>query len=148
MVSTEEKRKKILEFLSKKFQEDPSHYVFQKDVVDGSGLEYNDVKGECRMMDEEELIKKSLIPDYGIAYIIKSKGIEELNTTYNPEYKKKIDEEMKNQLSQQIEERKKKEKIDQDVVDSTKKQAKWQKYGVIAAIVIGFVALVIAIFKP
>ena len=126
--------KKILDYMHEQFKEEPRHTIMAEDLVRSLDLEINVARGYLQRLKDTELIDTPYRERD--MYAITDLGIRNLETIYNPDYMKQVAKE--HTLKRDKEE---------NVIKREESNITLQKIGIISAIVLGALALIVAILK-
>ena len=126
--------KKILTYFKQEYDKEPRYAPMVGKISEVTGLSEARVNGLVERMKQLDWLENPY--QERDMYRITDLGIKQLETIYDPEYMKEV-------ANRHFEERKKEEqKINREI-----KNLKLNTVGIIAAIIIGSVALIIAILK-
>ena len=124
--------KKILDYMHEQFKEEPRHAIMAEDLVKSLDLEVNIARGYLKRLDDRGLID---IPyKERDMYAITDLGIRNLETICNPDYMKEV--------AKEIILKRDKEK---NIIKREESNITLQKIGIISAVVLGALALIVAI---
>jgi len=126
--------KKILDYMHEQFKEEPRHTIMAEDLVRSLDLEINVARGYLQRLKDRGLIDTPYRERD--MYAITDLGIRNLETIYNPDYMKQVAKE--HTLKRDKEE---------NAIKREESNVTLQKIGIISAIVLGALALIVAILK-
>jgi len=146
-------RKDILEFYEDRFRED--HHSSHADTVvcdfvsnDSQDMEW--ILAEIKIMAEDGLLKKDIATTGGgIFYIITSKGVQELETTYNRAWQEKQKQIKREKRQYEFRKRREDKDLEERKIKLESKRFaqnyNLQKYGIIGSICVSAIAIIISV---
>jgi len=137
---TNERIRKILIYAKDDYEKEPRSTVESGSIATDLLIKETDTDVLLSRMYERGLLNNPYTEND--MYRITDFGIRELDTTYNPEYRKKLDEEIK---LQKLEEQRKKQEQFNIEEKRHHDNLKWSKWGVIGAIIVGSIGAITGI---
>ena len=137
---TYEKIRKILNYLKSDWENEPRSAAMPFQIEKNISIERSEAEVLLNRMKERGFVTNPYREQD--MFRITDEGISELNTTYDPQYQKKVAEEQRlREIEQQNKIKKQEEKEDKRHSDTLK----WAKWGVIGAIIVGSIGAITGI---